>query len=107
MLLPRIIGAKRSNELFLYARNVNADEAKSLGLVNLVFDEEKFEEGLEKTIGQLKDLPMESIKDFKNLTNIALFAGLEEQLAREQTANCSLIGEPSFKKRLEAMFARK
>jgi hypothetical protein len=36
-----------------------------------------------------------------------MFSGLEMQLGEEQKANCDLILKPTFKKRLEALFARK
>jgi len=106
-LLPKIIGTKRSNELFLFARNVNMDEAKSIGLVNFVLESEGFEDELEKMIAEVKKLPVEPIKHFKALTNKAVFSDLEAQLKQEQEANCTLFSEPSFKARLETMFARK
>lgn len=107
ILLPRIVGAKKSNELFLFARNVDMDEAKNLGLVNFVWGPEVFEENLQKMIKDLKDLPTESIKCFKDLTNRAMFWDLETQLNEEQKANYDLHLKPSFKERLESMFARK
>lgn len=107
ILLPRIAGAKKSNELFLFARNVYMDEAKALGIVNLVWEPEHFEENLHAMIEDLKALPIESVKDFKALTNAAVFSDLEAQLGREQRANCDLFLKPSFKERLERMFARK
>ena len=107
LLLPRIIGAKRFNELFLFSRNMQMDEAKSLGLVNFVWKEEGFEEKLQQMISDLKKLPMDSIKYFKSLANEAVFSGLEEQLSLERKANCDLFTEPSFKKRLEKMFQKK
>jgi len=107
LLLPRIAGAKKSNELFLFARNVDMNEAAALGLVNFVWEEDGFEENLQKMISDLKALPIESIKHFKSLTNNAVFSGLEAQLSQEQAANCDLFGRPTFKKRLEEMFARK
>lgn len=107
LLLPRIIGAKRFNELFLFSRNVKMDEAKALGLVNFVWQEDVFEEKLQQLISDLKKLPMDSIGYFKSLANEAVFSGLEDQLLQEQKANCDLFTEPSFKKRLEKMFQNK
>jgi 2-(1,2-epoxy-1,2-dihydrophenyl)acetyl-CoA isomerase len=107
ILLPRIIGAKRFNELFLFARNIDMAEAEALGLVNFVWQEEGFEEKLQQMIDDLKALPMESIKHFKNLTNNAVFSGLEAQLLQEQITNCHLFTKPSFKERLELLFKSK
>lgn len=107
ILLPRIIGAKRSNELFLFARNLNMDEAYRVGLVNFVWESEGFEDKFKKMILDLQKLPMDSIKHFKELTNNALFFGLDEQLKQEAAANCDLFSAPSFKARLESKFAKK
>lgn len=39
-LLPRLIGAARSNEILLTGRNVHADEAERIGMVSQVLDSE-------------------------------------------------------------------
>jgi hypothetical protein len=72
-----------------------------------VWEEEILKENLEKMIMDLKALPMESIKYFKDLTNAAMFFELKAQLEHERTVNCDLVVKASFKERLERLFAGK
>lgn len=107
VMLPGIIGAKRSNELYFLARNLGMEEAKDIGLVNYVWKEEEFETRLEKLIVDLKTLPAETIGPFKKLTNRALFNDLEKHLNNECRFLSELGKEPGFKKRLERFLGKK
>lgn len=80
IFLPRLIGAKRFNEMYLFSRNINMTQALELGLVNIVCDDEELEAKLDETIKSLKALPMETIKYFKDLVNNSLFFGLANHL---------------------------
>ena len=44
LLLPRLINMKRFNELYFLARTIDMDEARQMGLVNMVVDEGELEE---------------------------------------------------------------
>ena len=107
IFLPRIVGAKKFSELYLFSRNINMDEAQDLGLVNFVWDEGEFDEKLEKMIIDLLALPMETIGYFKNLVNHAVYSGLEVHLDKERFYVSELGGKPQFKERLDQFFRKK
>jgi 2-(1,2-epoxy-1,2-dihydrophenyl)acetyl-CoA isomerase len=104
--LSRLIGAKKFNELYLFSRNVNMQEASDLGLVNFVFGEEELEERLGSLIAELKGLAMEPMRKFKELVNLSLFSGLATHLDKERLYVAELGGRPEFNKRLDAVLKR-
>lgn len=107
ILLPRIVGAKRANEMYLFSRNIYMDEAEQLGMVNFVWEEQEMEEKLRGMIEQLKALPLETIGYYKDLTNKSVFSGLEAHLNEERDYLAKLGAGPLFRQRLDAFFARR
>ena len=105
--LPRLIGAKRFNELYLFSANVNMTEALALGLVNFVCDENEIDIKLTEIVKNLLALPMETIKRFKNLVNNSMFSGLEDHLNMERQYVKELAAQPLFKERITAFFKGK
>jgi 2-(1,2-epoxy-1,2-dihydrophenyl)acetyl-CoA isomerase len=107
ILIARLVGAKRFNELYLFSRNISMDKAQELGLVNFVVEEDQLETSLQKMIDELKALPMETIKYFKELVNNSLYSGLEAHLDKEREFVTELAGKKEFNERLEAFFKKK
>ena len=107
LFLSRMVGAKRFSELYLLSKNISADEAKELGLVNTVCDADQLEDTLNKTIVKLRALPMETIGYFKDLVNRSLYPGLESHLDKERFYVTELGGKPMFKQRIEEFLAKK
>ncbi len=107
ILLPRIIGAKRFNELYLFSRNITMEEAKELGLINFICEAGGVERTLTKIIMDLKALPGETIKHFKELVNHSVYGGLDLHLDKEKRYVAEFAGQPLFKQRLEEFFAKK
>ena len=107
IFLSRLVGAKRFNELYLFSRNITMAEAKELGLVNVVCEEEELEAKLAEMIKGLKALPMETIGCFKDLVNHSLFHGLDIHLDKERFYVSQLGGKELFKQRLEEFFRKK
>lgn len=105
--LPRLIGAKRFNELYLFSSNITMDEALALGLVNFVCDDEEIESKLADIIKNLLTLPMETIARIKNLVNNSIFFGLEQHLDMERQYVKELAEQPIFKERLASFFRRR
>ncbi len=107
IFLPRLIGAKKFNELYLFSRNINMEQAQDMGLVNIVCEEEELESKLDETIKSLKALPMETIKNFKDLVNNALFFGLANHLDKERFYVAEFASKPLFKERIEGFLRKK
>ncbi len=78
-----------------------------MGLVNIVCEEEEFEEKLNRMIANLRALPMETIKYFKDLVNNSLYSGLESHLDKERFYVSELAEKPLFKERIEAFLKNK
>lgn len=107
IFLARMVGAKRFNAFYLFSQNITMDEAKALGLVNIVCDDGELEEVLSKTIARLKALPMETIGYFKDLVNHSLYSGLEAHLDKERFYVTELAGKTLFKERIEEFLKKK
>lgn len=104
--LPRLVGAKKFNELYLLSRNVDMQEAADLGLVNFVFGEEELEAKLGSLIADLKALALEPMRNFKELVNLTLFQGLSTHLDKERRYVTEMGSKPEFNKRLDAILKR-
>lgn len=107
LFLPRLIGAKRFNELYLLSTNVTMTEALALGLVNFVCDEDEIDSKLAEIEKNLLALPLETIARMKNLVNHSMFHGLQEHLDMERLNVKQLAQQPLFKERLAGFFKRK
>jgi len=107
IFLSRLVGAKRFNELYLFSRNINMTEAMELGLVNFVVEEKELDEKIEQIIKELRALPMETIKYFKDLVNLSLYHGLDNHLDKERYYVAELAGKKLFKERIEAFFQKR
>jgi 2-(1,2-epoxy-1,2-dihydrophenyl)acetyl-CoA isomerase len=107
LFLSRLVGAKRFNAFYLFSRNITMAEAKDLGLVNFVVEDEEIEGELAKILKELSALPMEPVKYFKDLVNRSLFSGLEAHLEKERFYVTELGGKPLFKQRIEEFFKKK
>jgi 2-(1,2-epoxy-1,2-dihydrophenyl)acetyl-CoA isomerase len=107
IFLARMVGAKRFNAFYLFSQNITMDEARALGLVNIVCEEEDFEEKLNRIIASLRVLPMETIGYFKDLVNRSLYSGFESHLDKERFYVSELAGKPLFKERIEEFLKNK
>jgi len=107
IFLARMVGAKRFNAFYLFSQNITMDEARALGLVNIVCEEEEFEDKLNRIVASLRVLPMETIGYFKDLVNRSLYSGLESHLDKERFYVSELAGKPLFKERIEEFLKNK
>ena len=84
--LPRVIGLRRTQELMLTNRMINAEEALDWGLITrIVPDEDLLDEAM-KLARQLAGGPTKAYGQVKHLLNVSLNNGLETQMELESRA---------------------
>ena len=101
IFLPRLAGMKRFNEFYFLSRNIAMDEAKDLGLVNIVTEGAVLEETLDSLIRDLKALPADTTAKAKELLNLTLWQGLSGHLDRERRYVSQFSSQPAFQERLK------
>ncbi len=106
LLIAKATGLKNFNGMYFYGANVSADEARGLGLINYVCEEEELEGRLRDMIEGLKYFPMETVGYLKDLTNRALYPELEAHLDMERMHISTLAGRPAFRERLDRFFQK-
>ncbi len=81
LLLPRIVGRMKANELLLTGESISARQAEGIGLVNGVVPDESFEVGVEEFVGRLAALSGTVLRYAKRAVRLGLGeveASLEE-----------------------------
>jgi enoyl-CoA hydratase len=84
--LPRIVGRMKAKELLLTGRNVDADEALEIGLVNKIVDAENLMEYTEKIASQIANKSSVQTQFIKELVN----KGIEVDLCTGNALEISL-----------------
>lgn len=67
--LPRLVGRMKAKELLLTGRNIDAEEAHNIGLVNMVIDDDKLMETAEKIAGKIASKSSVQTSFIKALVN--------------------------------------
>jgi len=67
--LPRLVGRMKAKELLLTGRNIDAEEAQRIGLVNMVVDDDKLIETAEKIAGKIASKSSFQTDFIKSLVN--------------------------------------
>jgi len=81
--LPRLIGLQRATALMMTADPISAEEAKEIGMIYKVFNDEEFEPETIKLAEKLAQMPTKGLGLTKKLLNSSLTNNLEEQLTQE------------------------
>lgn len=81
--LPRIVGLMKAKELLLTGRNVSADEAFDIGLVNMVVENEKLNEEVVKLAEQIANKSSVQASFIKALVNKGSHIDLNSACALE------------------------
>ncbi|MBA3592581.1 MAG: enoyl-CoA hydratase/isomerase family protein [Polaromonas sp.] len=81
--LPRLLGRRRTMELYLTPRILDAAEALEWGLINRVVAQADFENEIDKLAGQLASGPTRAYGGAKKLVMMSFNDSLESQMERE------------------------
>lgn len=94
-LLPRIVGLAKAMELGLTARDISAEEAASIGMVNAVYPDEELIPKVYETAKVIADMPRMSIEFARRNFLDALEQTWDEQQKQEKStfAKCALSEE--------------
>lgn len=105
--LPRLVGMRRAQEMFLLNRRVTADEAVEWGLVTrLVPDDELDAEAL-AVAGRLATGPTRALGAMRRLLSRSLSVELGDQLDAEKTAIIAAAGSADAAEGITAFAARR
>ena len=85
-LLPKLVGLQQAKRLVLLAETIDADEARSLGLVTWVKPAAEIDEFVSDLAGRLAAGPPVALAQSKGLLNDGADATLREALANEARA---------------------
>ncbi len=107
LFLFRVVGMKRTNELYLFSRNISMEEAKEMGIVNFVVEEEKIESFLNEMVEELKKLPSHMIRAYKELVNSTLFPDLKTHLEKERFYVSEMAGMEAFRQIVENFISKR
>ena len=80
LIMPRLVGLKKANELLLTGKIIEASEAERIGLINKVVPLASFETELEAFIQPLRELSLTGIKYSKKGIKLGLEASFSEGL---------------------------
>jgi enoyl-CoA hydratase len=81
--LPRLIGRMKAKELILTGRNIDANEAFEIGLANMVVDDDKLIETVEKIAGKISSKSGIQTRFIKELINKGADIDLNSALSLE------------------------
>lgn len=90
--LPRAVGLQKANELAMTGKNIKADEALRLGIVNTVVESEKLGEAVNEMAQLLASHPRRAMGSSKKLMSMAMNMTLEQLLEAEalEQAVCTM-----------------
>jgi 2-(1,2-epoxy-1,2-dihydrophenyl)acetyl-CoA isomerase len=93
--LSRIVGIRKAMEIVYLNEPMGAGEALRLGIVNKVFPEEDFEQGVSSVAQKLAQGPVETFGRAKKIIRLGLSETIESQMENERQgiAERALAGE--------------
>jgi 2-(1,2-epoxy-1,2-dihydrophenyl)acetyl-CoA isomerase len=105
--LPRLVGLRRAQEMFLLNRRVTAAEALEWGLINRVVPDAEVEEAAAEVAAQLAAGPTRAFGGMRRLLRQSLETDLRAQLAAEVAEIVEVAGTPDAAEGIAAFAARR
>lgn len=103
--LAKIVGFRRAMELLLTNRMLDAEEAREWGIVNRVYDDDRFEEAVREIGRDLAAGPTHLQAMAKESLHMGWRRSLEEAVEFEIRNVLESVGDPYFASRLEEFLA--
>ncbi|TKC88458.1 enoyl-CoA hydratase/isomerase family protein [Trinickia terrae] len=104
--LARRLGAARALHILLVKDSLNAEEAKSLGLVQDIADPASLDQATLAMARSVMDLPSSAVSEMKSLVGKTSEDGLERHLENEKQAFLRCASTEAFYQRVEAFVRR-
>lgn len=94
--LTRTLGVARAKELVMLGDMIDANEAKQIGLINRVFQEDQFELGAKEFIDKILDRPTLGMGLAKRLIDLGAGGDKMTFMELESTFQSILVSSPNF-----------
>ena len=107
VFLTRQIGEKRSRDLLLTGRIINATEAKEFGMVSEVVPSERLLDRVQELAAELIAASPSSVTRAKHLLTSAAAAGLDHDLERAILENARIRCTPDFKEGIASFLEKR
>ncbi|MGE0333255.1 MAG: enoyl-CoA hydratase/isomerase family protein [Ramlibacter sp.] len=104
--LPRVVGLQRAKELMLSAREIDAEEARSLGIVLEVQPSDSIEARAREIANSLVQASPAAVALIKAALNVSLDSDQATMFALEASAQAEAFSAKEPRQAVEAMFAR-
>lgn len=105
--MPRAIGMAMAKELIFTGRNVKADEAKAIGLVNAVFDDETLMDEVMKIARRIQGNSLNGIKKAKESINRGMQMDMDSAMANELNLFALCFAHPDQKEGMNAFVEKR
>ena len=105
--LVKLIGLGRAKELLMLGKKISAEEAERIGLVNMVFSPEDFDERVEEFALALAEGPPIAFKLLKQVMNLAGSYKIEKGYRFESEAFGKLFETEDLKEGIDAFLSKR
>jgi 2-(1,2-epoxy-1,2-dihydrophenyl)acetyl-CoA isomerase len=105
--LPRLVGLQRAFDLIATNRTLSADEARDIGLISRVVEDQLFDAELEGLVDYFKHVPSNAVGRAKGLLRGSLSSTLRSQLDKESLSMVESVCMPSTVDMLDSFFQLK
>ncbi|WP_396655719.1 enoyl-CoA hydratase/isomerase family protein [Microbacterium sp.] len=106
LLLPRIVGLSNATELLYTARLIEAEEARSLGLVSQVVPDDELLDSALALADRIGSMPPVALRATKRLLRASMTRRMPEQLRAEHATHLVLFDHPETHAALDRMVAK-